>query len=505
MKIIDRQAIASWEEFHKSLISAATVNDFESVAEGLKRIEHLEAHPEEWFVYYFPKYATSKPAPFHKAATKRFLNNRRWYETRSWSRELAKSTRTMMEVLYLTLTGKAFNVLMISNSSDNAERLLKPYKLNLEDNSRIIKDYGLQQGFGSWEGGEFVTKKGVAFRALGAGQSPRGTRNEQYRADIILFDDIDTDEECRNPDRIDTKWKWIEKATLPTLSISGNYRILFCGNIIAKDCTILRSMEHANYVDIVNIRDKDGNSSWPEKNSEADIDQFLSMFSFSAQQGEFYNNPITEGTTFKEIVWDKVPPLSAFKFLVAYGDPASSNKDKGKNCYKALPLIGALGGKYYIITCYLQQITNAGFVEWYYFIDDYVKGKTQVYPYIENNSLQDPFFEQVFVPLFYEMGKKKGREIFVHPDERKKPDKFSRIEGNLEPLNRQMRLIFNEAERNNPHMVRLADQFKAIEPKLNSPCDGPDAVEGGIWINNSKINSAQSMKVGEKPKNSKRY
>ena len=79
------------------------------------------------------------------------------------------------------------------------------------------------------------------------------------------------------------------------------------------------------------------------------------------------------------------------------------------------------------------------------------------------------FYEQVFLPLFAEEGKKFGKEVYVSPDERKKPDKFARIEGNLEPLNRQCRLIFNEAEKQNPHMQRLEEQFKAIDPKLLMP------------------------------------
>ena len=37
-------------------------------------------------------------------------------------------------------------------------------------------------------------------------------------------------------------------------------------------------------------------------------------------------------------------------------------------------------------------------------------------------------------------------------DEEKKTDKATRIEANLEPLNREGNLILNEAERDNPHM-----------------------------------------------------
>lgn len=85
----------------------------------------------------------------------------------------------------------------MSNSYDNAERLLMPYMIILERNNGIIADYGTQKKIGSWNAGEFTTRKGVAFRALGAGQSPRGTRNNEIRPDVIIIDDIDTDEDCQ--------------------------------------------------------------------------------------------------------------------------------------------------------------------------------------------------------------------------------------------------------------------------------------------------------------------
>src|SRR5690606_30958260 len=173
---------------------------------------------ETWFAYYFPNFYTSEPADFHKKSTKLVMSNPELYLVRSWSRELAKSARTMMETLKLTLTGHKKNVLLVSNSYDNAVRLLLPYKNILESIQRIINDYGEQESIGKWENGEFTTKQGVSFRALGAGQSPRGTRNDANRPDLILIDDIDTDEECRNPERIRNKVKWIEEALIPTRS-----------------------------------------------------------------------------------------------------------------------------------------------------------------------------------------------------------------------------------------------------------------------------------------------
>lgn len=505
LKLTDRRAITDWEGYLNDIISSTSVDPSESESDKYKRIKKLEADPEEWFKYYFPKYCYAEPARFHKQATKRILEHDTWYEVRAWSRELAKSSRAMMEITYMALTGKVKNVVLVSHSADQAEKLLKPFFINFEFNGRIINDYGQQRKDGSWTSTLFVCNCGCSFASIGAGQSPRGFKNEEIRPDVLLIDDIDTDEECRNQRMIDQKFKWIEEALIFSMSVSRNKRILFLGNIIAKESCIVKASRKADHFSIVNIRDKNGVSVWPEKNSEEQIDWMLSKVSYAAGQKEFYNNPVSQGTVFKEIRWDKCPPLSQFKFVIAYGDPATSNKDNKANCYKAMPLIGILNGTLYVFTAFVEQVKNAIFIGWYFDIDAYVGSKTQLYNYIENNTLQDPFFEQVFTPLINEECKNRGKLVHVVGDDRKKPGKFERMEGNLEPLNRTGRLIFNIEEKNNPHMQRLEEQFKAVEPLLSAPVDGPDAVEGGYWIANNKLAVLRPVTVGQRTRTGKNH
>ncbi len=503
----NKQWLSYWDDVRTALKESTAVDTEMSYADILKHKKKLEENPVEWFKFFFEKWITADFAPFHKKAIKRIIENPEWYEVLSWSRELSKSTTVMFCVLFLALTGKKKNILLTSNSKDNADRLLEPYRVVLDSNMRIKAYYGDQQSIGSWECGEFTTKQGVSFRAIGAGQSPRGTHNENVRPDVVLVDDFDTDEECRNPDIIQKKWNWFESALYFTRSISEPTLYIWCGNIIAKDCCITRAGAIADNWDIVNIRDKNGKSTWLEKNSEEHIDRVLSKVSQRAAQQECFNNPIAIGDVFTEMHWGKVPSLSSFRFLVCYGDPSPSNTKNKAGSQKGVFLIGVLNGTFYVITGYLDHATNAEYVDWMYYVDNFVKRKTQVYYYTENNSLQDPFYQQVFLPLFIEKGKEKGYYLSVSPDERKKPDKFSRIEGNLEPLNRQNRLILNIDERNNPHMQRLEEQFLLVSPRLQAPADGPDCIEGGVWICNEKqtLLSVDTMKYGKRAINKKRF
>lgn len=506
LKPSDRQAGRNWSIYYESFIADVAAAQNETEAEKRKRMAALEKDFEAWKVYYFPKYCYAPSAAFQKRAAKRELENSEWYETRAWARELAKDVVEMMITLNQVLTGKKRNILFISNSFDKAADLLEPYRINLTSNERIISDYGIQANVGSWAWGDFTTTMGASFLAVGADQSPRGSREEEFRPDKVILSDVDTDEDVNNTDIISKRWKKFEKAVYPTRSVSRDFQVIFLGNIIAKDCCIVRSMEKADYIDIVNLVDKEGNSTWPEKNKPEHIARIRSKISTMAFEGEYMNNPLSEGTTFKEMTFGKVPPLDKFPFLLAYGDPAPSNSKNKAGSSKALWLMGKLNGKTYIITGFLDRVTNAQYVEWYYYIKEYVKDKNVIYNYIENNTLQNPFYEQVFIPLFLEASKRHMYHIGIIPDEREKPDKFSRIEGNLEPINRLGNMILNEAEKDNPHMIRLKEQFLLVTPQLKAPADGPDCIEGGEWIINSKLAALQpdSYKSFQKSKNRKR-
>ncbi len=476
--------LKNWELFTQSLLKEQPVPQ-ENEAERIKRKAELEHNFEQWVKYYFSKYATAEPAPFHKNDSKVLLNNKRIYIVRPWSREMAKDARTMFEFLYMALTGKIHVVLFFSHNQEQAKNLIKPWKISLEFNQRIIADYGNQRTV-NWTDDQFTAKCGCTFYAFGSGQAPRGTRDEEIRPDAIVFSDIDTDEEVRNPERVKKKWEWIEQAVLPTVSVSGNVRIVFLGNIIGKDTCITRAMKYADHYQVVNIRNKNGVSSW-SKNTEEQIDWLLSKMSYASSQKEYFNNPIQEGSVFKDLRWDKVPPLSQFKFLVAYGDPAPSNRENKKNSHKAAFLLGIKDGVLYVITGWLERATNAKFVQWFWDMHTYVNNKTHIYTFIENNTLQDPFYEQVYIPLFEEASRTNGKAIHPSPDTRKKPDKFTRIEGSLEPMHRMGKLVLNIAEQKNPNMQRLAEQFEAVEPTLSANVDGVDAIEGGYWILNNKL------------------
>lgn len=511
----NKQAMDEWEEFLLGISNSTTIDLNETEDQKRKRMKRLEkpGNEEEWFEYYFPKFSFCKPAKFHKDSTKRVINAKRIYQRRAWARGLAKSTRRMFEIFYLIFVKKLrANMMLISKSESNAIRLLAPYRGNFEANQRLINDYGQQQRTGKWAEEEFITKGKSSFRAVGMGQNPRGAKLDELRINVLVFDDADDDEVCRNPERLQQNWEWIERSAIPTVDISADYYILFDNNIIAEDSLAVRAGQYADHVEIVNIRDADGVSTWPEKNSEADIDYMLSIISYESGQAEYFNDGTPTGKVFPAMKWGKCPPLKTLPFVVVYADPSPSNKDrpslksKAQNSCKAVVVVGYKDLKFYVYKCFVDITTNSNFIDWLYASRNYVGTSTQPYFFIENNSLQGPFYEQVLMPLIFAKGAENFGVLGVTPDDRDKPDKYFRIEGTLEPKNRLGLLILNEDEKEDQHMKRLEGQFKKVSPNSKT-MDGPDAVEGAVHIlqNKVSIQAAGGIQTFKRPLNNKRF
>ncbi len=500
----EKKAALQWQKYTDGIRKSAPINKDdtdETIKERRKRLE-APGNEEEWIKYYFKKYAFAAPAAFQKKSSLRIFaacramqkkGSGKYYQSRKWARGLSKSTRRMMEIFYMMFPLEfQVNMLLISKSEKNALKLLKPYRGHLEANERIIQDYGKQYNPGDWTDGEFTTLTGHSFLAVGREQSPRGAKNEEMRVNILDFDDTDDDELCRNADRVEQAWYWIEQAVIPTVEISKPYFIFFDNNVIAEDCLTLRAAAKANDSETVNIRDENGVSTWPEKNTEEMIEDMINNISYASAQKEYFNNPMSTGKTFPEIKWGKCPPLEDLEFVVVYGDPGTSNKDRPgqksnlSNSRKAVFIVGRKEFTYYIYYGFLDVMGNHIFIASFYACRDYIAGRTNGFFIVENNTLQGPFYEQVLLPLVYNYEGAHGAVLPITGDDRKKPDKWFRIEGTLEPPNRTGNLVFNEDEKSNPHMMRLVDQFKAAKPN-SKQLDGPDAIEGAVFIINQKF------------------
>lgn len=247
-----------------------------TVQEKPEHIKALEADFEQWVKYYFPNECPCKPASFHVAATQRIINAPHWIEVRLWSRELALTTRTIQEVRYLVLTGRKKNVMISSHTASAARQVMTQIDM-MYKNWRVIEDYA-------------DVLRSVEMSAGGVGQKMCGARSGE-RCDLMVFIEIDTDDNCQSIAQVEKNWRWFERDILPAGALD-KLLILWCGQQRAKDSCITRAAANADFVEVINITDQEGLSVWPERNSDENIQRLFSTMSERTIQREFYNNPI---------------------------------------------------------------------------------------------------------------------------------------------------------------------------------------------------------------------
>lgn len=496
MNLKDREAVRDWEAFKANIARATDVPFMELPEQQSKRITALRSDIIEFAKYYFPHYCTSEFAYFHKQLFKSVVEQQRIYLVMEVAREHAKSvTAGIILPLYLMCKGDLKNMLLISYNESNAKELLRPLKLELEANQRLIHDYGRQQGVNNWEDGRFITLNGCSFRAIGSGQSPRGARNQESRPDFILCDDIDEDEQSRNPKRVSEAFDWVNGALFGCLSIEHGGRFLIIGNRIAQDTVLGRCVEKADVHIKVNIYDERGEVSWQERYTKAMCEYMISKMGYRMSQREYFNNPLSEGKVFKKewFQFRKLPALNAYKYLVAYLDPGF--KKTATSDSKALVLVGLHNGEFHIRKVFCGKASVEEMIDWGYEIENFVKRRNAAYQF----KMEEVFLQSLLYKDFSAAAKRKGYALPVSGDTRKKPDKDARIEAMSGYFERGT-VSFDEDIEADHHCRALVEQFLNFEPKVRTLKDGPDAVEGAFHLLQQNLTMNGNIDIIKKQK-----
>ncbi len=433
---------------------------------------------------YFPHLAKKKCGKFHLQAARHIIKHDNTRALFEWARGHAKSTHISLIIpLWLKIQEpRKINVMiLVSKSEDMAIRLLSDLQAELQYNQAFIKDFGIQVRQGSWTEGEFSTTDGCLFVALGRGQSPRGLKDRGRRPDYIVIDDIDDDELVRNPKRVGDVLNWVLEALAGTMDM-GRGRFVMVGNRIGRDSVLSRYAERPGiYHTIVNALDKKGNPTWSENYTLDEIKGIREFIGERRFQKEYMNNPLSEGAIFqrKHIKYAKMLPLKEYKMLCSYTDP--SFKQSATADYKATILLGKTkDGMIHVLKAYVDQTSITNMISYHYDIIDYVDGRVPVMFYMEANFLQDTILNE-----FRSVGAIVGHQIPIRGDNRRKPDKFARIEA-ISPLFDRGLIFFNIDEKDSSGMITLIEQLLMFEKGSRSHDDGPDALEGGIWMLNRR-------------------
>lgn len=503
-KKLSKDKWKQWEE-RKKLILSADFRLADSSEAKEARIERTRKDYQYFVETYFPHLCSNpetkeitRCGKFQIDAAKYLKANRNTRAVFEWARGHAKSTHIslMIPIWLMVQEKRSIHVMvLVSKSEDSADRLLSDLQCELQFNTLLRQDFGIEIDEGNWSTGEFKTKDGMLFISLGRGQSPRGIKNRGKRPDYIVIDDIDDDDLVRNPARVSLAFDWCLSALLGAMDM-GRGRFVLVGNRIGKDSILSRFAERPDtHHTVVNAIDKSGQPSWKEKYSLEEIQKLRIYMGERRFQKEYMNNPINEGAVFsrKHIRYGKMLPLKEYRSLICYTDP--SFKASTTNDFKATMLVGKTKtGQYHVLKAFADQTSVSNMVAWHYLIDGYIAGRVPVLYYMESNFIQDLMLDE-----FKKVGDTLGHQIPIRGDARKKPDKFSRIEA-MQPLFERGLIILNEKEKDSPGMQQLVEQLLMFEKGAKAHDDAPDALEGAVFLLNQRsMVSSASYRIGKRP------
>lgn len=489
-----KEAFERWREHCREVQTLTAVSMAiakETPVERDRRIKRLLSNYDEFCEYYLAHFLTLRDkttgeviktihnAPFHTEAALKIRNTPNLKAVFEWPRAHAKSTHIGVFIpLWLIFQPKRLInfMLTVGKSEDSAIRLLGDLQAELEFNQKLIADFGEQKNLGSWLEGEFKTKGGAKFLAIGRGQSPRGLRDREARPDYINIDDLDDDEICRNEKRIKELTDWVKEALFGALDV-GRGRFIMVGNLISKNSVLANiAASKGVHVSVIKAVDQDGNPVWADKWTKEEAQAYKDFVGYRAWEKEFMHNPITDGTIFKHewIRFKRMPKLDKYDMLVCYTDP--SFKSTTANDYKACRLWGKIGTELHLIDTYVRQDTVSGMVRWLYNLYESLPENVVVTFYMEANFMQDIILDE-----FATEGNIRGYQLPIMPDTRKKPEKIQRIEA-ISPLWERGFVFYNEALKDSPDMEVGIEQTLALERGSRVHDDAPDADEGAIWF-----------------------
>jgi hypothetical protein len=491
----NRQELKEFNQFLNDLTPQKAIDTSETSAQKKQRIKKLLGNFEEFCYYYFPNFTSCKFADFHLEFAKQVIENDRIYITRAWARDHAKSVTCIMLLAFLKANKKIKNVLLISKTETMAIELLAPLKKTFEENERYISDFGQQKGFATWTDNKFVTKDKCSFRAIGTGQSPRGTRNDEARPDTILLDDADDDEVVLNKSRLDKVWEWVAGALYGCFSIQGSKRFIVVNNIIADDCIIVRASKQADNHEVINIYDENNNVSWSERFTKEDCEYMIEKMGIFSRR-EYFNQGSLGGKVFKEEYFQfKQMNPKDYTTIVAYLDPSFSSKKTAD--HKALCLVGYKNNEYHFLRWWCGIATINEMIGWFYDLDSYLKqhNSTAIY------WMEELFLQSLLYKDFAEEAKTRGYTLPLRGDTRQKPNKDMRILS-IVGLFERGKVYFNSEHQDRFQKLAI-DTFKIYEPtKTNIPKDVPDAAEGAFYKIRDTYNSgAGKLLIGRRGAN----
>lgn len=197
----------------------------------------------KWFFYiYFYHYITYGIAPFHEEIFNFIENESIRNLVLVAFRGSAKSTIISLAYVIWAILGRQQKkfVLIAAMTQQQARLLLNSIKIEFENNTPLRADLGpFREEEDEWRSYSLVLPQYSArITAVSSEQSVRGVRNQQYRPDLIIGDDLEDISSAKTQEGRDKTYLWLKGELMPCGDLGT--RSIFVGNLLHEDSLMMR-------------------------------------------------------------------------------------------------------------------------------------------------------------------------------------------------------------------------------------------------------------------------
>ena len=415
----------------------------------------------EWFcLTYLPHHFDEGFSKQHRKAAKLIHTWNKIIEVMAF-RGFGKSTLFLTGYgLYATLFELGKYITVISDSEDQAIDLMMPIKVELENNPRIKQDFGNLVSH-DWAEDEFVTTSGVKWKAFGWRSKYRGTKFMQHRPDIGFIDDLENDENVKNPDQVKKRLDYVLQTVFPAMNRKRK-QIFYLTTRLARYCVAGELEKNDEVVKFILPAERNGKATVPEMFPMDVLKQIRKVIGTVRYSREYLLKILSDETRPFQDQWFVFRPRPEEKYrrIVSFIDPSVGHGQT--NDYKAIITVGWTGHYYDVLHAWIRKTT----------IDHMLRAAYTIYndfrPHVIG--LEANNFQILIKREFQRMAKEEGFQLPLKPVIQKENKESRTLR--LSPL----------IENGYIRFVRGSDVNLLLDQLLDFPDgahdDGPDALEG---------------------------
>jgi len=215
-------------------------------AASLARREQALADFAYFAQTYFPHYLKKPPAELHRYLFTRLPQiigqDKGAHEAIAAPRGHAKSTLiSQIFVLWCVVTRRKHYIILIMDAFEQAATMLEAIKAELACNARLLMDFVGETGESQSERqNRVITQSGVKIEVFGSGKKLRGRRHGPHRPDLVICDDLENDENVRNPQQRDKLEQWLQKTVLSLGATDDSMDVIVIGTLLHYDSLLSR-------------------------------------------------------------------------------------------------------------------------------------------------------------------------------------------------------------------------------------------------------------------------